>query len=78
MKDLACTTVVGPGLTRHVIVHPQDSPEMFDDFDWDPIPNFYDQVNYDAMISLGIGLCNMTEEFPSGLEIVDAVKATSS
>jgi len=49
---------------------------MFEDFDWQPSPSFYDQVSYDAMISLGIGLCNMTEEFPNGLSIVDAVKAT--
>lgn len=49
---------------------------MFDGFDWQPLPGFYDQTSYDATIALGIALCNMTEEFPSGPAVVDAVKAT--
>lgn len=57
------------------IVSHQDSPELFANIDWDPVPSFYDQVSYDAMIALGIGRCD-TEEFPTGPDVVDAIKAT--
>jgi hypothetical protein len=49
---------------------------VYDDFDWRPFSFAYFYTSYDAIIALGIGLCNMTDEFPTGPAIVDAVKAT--
>lgn len=53
-----------------------DAPEVFDDFSFNPVPNFYQSLSYDAIMSLGIALCDMTEEFPTGPDIVEAIKAT--
>jgi hypothetical protein len=44
--------------------------------DWNPVPNFYQYATYDALISLGIGLCSLEQEFPVGGDIVRAVKNT--
>lgn len=62
------------------IFHPsllsQNAPEVYDDFIWRPYSFNYFYTAYDAIIALGIGLCNMPDEFPTGPSIVDAVKAT--
>jgi hypothetical protein len=63
-------------LTSFIHFFFQDAPEVYDDFIWRPFSFNYFYTGYDAVIALGIGLCNMTNEFPTGPAIVDAVKAT--
>jgi hypothetical protein len=53
-----------------------DAPEVFGDFSFRPVNNFYQQLSYDAIMSLGIGLCGISEEFPTGIDVVEAIKAT--
>lgn len=55
----------------------QEAPELFNNLNWDPVPNFYQYATYDALISLGIGLCSLEEEFPTGKQVVQAVKNTN-
>jgi hypothetical protein len=40
------------------------------------VPNFYQQLSYYAMLTLGVALCSMPAEFPPGPTIVEAMKAT--
>lgn len=44
---------------------------------WEPVPNFSQYAAYDALISLGLGLCSIAKEFPTGGDILRAVKSTS-
>jgi len=56
----------------------QDAPELFEGFVWKPRPFFYQYLSYDYITALGIALCGMEEEFSTGTDIVEAVKATES
>lgn len=53
-----------------------DVPEIFDDFKFNPAPSFYQQLSYDAIMTLGIALCGIPDEFPTGPDIVDKMKVT--
>lgn len=50
--------------------------ELFDGFDWKPRSFFYQYFSYDYITALGIALCGMEEEFPTGPQIVEALKST--
>lgn len=41
---------------------------------WEPVPNYNQLAAYDSIMSLGIGLCSLENEFPTPKEVVEAVK----
>jgi ABC-type branched-subunit amino acid transport system substrate-binding protein len=53
-----------------------DHPATFDGFDFQSTPHLYQYLNYDAVMALGIALCDAEEEFIKDEELLHQVKST--